>query len=225
MLKYGEELIETFGKIATGYDRGLVYLEIKQAIVCDFINKIQKIKEETTSPKSKVSVKHLVNKANYLIIAMIQLRNGCRISEACAAYRYYNNKNDIHIPVTVKIAKSEKLIKVKGKKEKVKTKARYRNILFPYKWVNAEDLTFIMDHKYTAALQECKKLTNRTLDYLLAYHKCNTHSLRYAFINYLIFEKKKPLNVVAKIVGHADLNQLNRYTQQKNVDEVLNEDI
>ena len=48
----------------------------------------------------------------------------------------------------------------------------------------------------------------RVLDYLLRYFECNTHSLRYACINYLIYEKNLPLNTVAKLVGHVGLNQL-----------------
>lgn len=38
--------------------------------------------------------------------------------------------------------------------------------------------------------------------------ECNTHSLRYAFINHMINEHKMPLNTIAKIIGHANTNQL-----------------
>lgn len=154
---------------------------------------------------------------------MIQLRCGSRISEACSAFVLFCKKG-FDCKVTVKIAKSEttKYKTVGKKKQLITTKARFRNMIFP-EWVDASELRADLCERLKDIPFD--KLKKRVLDYLLRYFNCNTHSLRYACINYLIYEKNLPLNTVAKLVGHVGLNQLTTYTQQKNVDKVFDIDM
>jgi len=68
-------------------------------------------------------------------------------------------------------------------------------------------------------------LKRRTCDYLLRGFDCNTHSLRYACINYLLYDQKKEMAIVAKFVGHTGIAQLVRYTQLKESDKIFDLDI
>ncbi|MFP3287548.1 MAG: tyrosine-type recombinase/integrase [Acidilobus sp.] len=48
----------------------------------------------------------------------------------------------------------------------------------------------------------------------------STHSLRYAFISYLLRKGVSP-SIVAKIVGHSSLDHILHYTEVKLAEEVL----
>lgn len=208
--------------IATGFDRGIDYEPMKNRLIQyleQYYDDYVKIKDNNKCYASKL--KNLSNKMVYNIIAMIQLRNGSRISEACNAFSVFTRKG-INSLVTVKIAKSES-IKYRGG-EKIITKPRYRKMLYPEEWIsnNKKILPILIKAMEIIPLNRLKK---RVLDYLLIYHQCNTHSLRYACINYLIYEKARPLNDVAKFVGHIDLSMLTKYTQQKNCDKIFELDM
>lgn len=207
-------------KINSGFDRNIDYTPTKDKLIANFIELNDKL---TNLDKSD---KHYVRKMNvilanmiYTIIAMIQLRNGSRISEACAAFILFCKKG-IKNDVVVKIAKSEATKYKKGKE--IKTKARFRKITFP-KWIEINNLLKDLNNKLDTIPKD--KLRKRVLDYMLRKFECNTHSLRYACINYLIYDKKTELNTVAKLVGHVNLNMLTVYTQQKNVDKILDLDM
>ena len=103
------------------------------------------------------------------------------------------------------------------------TKARYRKIIFPLNWI--DPTPHIADLKKKFETIRPDRVKKRVLDYMLRKFKCNTHSLRYACINYLIYTQKTELNTVAKFVGHVNMEQLTRYTQQKNVDKLLDVDM
>ena len=60
---------------------------------------------------------------------------------------------------------------------------------------------------------------------MLLHFNSNTHSLRYAYINYMLYTKKIEMNIVSKIIGHVNCSQLTTYTQQKNSDKTLQMDI
>ena len=59
---------------------------------------------------------------------------------------------------------------------------------------------------------------------LKVYSKCtygfNTHSLRYAFITYLLRQGVSP-SIIAKITKHSRLDYILTYTQEKTAEEVL----
>lgn len=214
---YGEEIeVMNNAKIKKGFDKGIDYEDIKDRLITEFKSLSRKLNDNKIKSSKK---KILINKLNYLIIACIQLRNGSRISEACMAFRMFMTNKHFDKEVTVKIAKSDS-VRVTKEKEKIKKEARYRNIIFP-DWINHKKTS---ESEETKELLKCKRLKKRTLDYLTKYFECNTHSLRYAYINYMLHVKKIEPNIVAKIVGHINTNMLVTYTQTKHVNEVLNID-
>jgi len=211
-------------KLETGFDRGLDYSDIKKKLGKDFkkkYNQLDQLEEGCTGYESKKKI--LVNQLTYLLLALIQLRNGSRIVEAVWCFRQFIKDRDFKKTILVKIAKSESMKYDRRTKEKYMSKIRYRKMVFPISWINLDKDTYDNIEKYSDLITDFR-LKKRVLDYLLIYHDCNTHSLRYCFINYMINEKKVPLNDVAKTVGHVDLSMLTRYTQAKNIDVVLSLD-
>jgi len=166
-----------------------------------------------------------MHKLIYLLIAMIQLRAGSRIIEAVKAWRQFIKKPELieqDKKVIVKIAKSESVKYKKDSGEEYTTQPRFRKIKFPKEWIKLE---FATDLKFYSDGIDNIHMKKRVLDYLRSYFNCNTHSLRYAFINYMIYEQKRPINDVAKHVGHANIAQLVTYTQQKNSDQIFDLDV
>ncbi len=212
-----EELYEP--TIATGFDRGVDYDPMKNKLIacckryCDEVTNLEK-----NTPHFKYKIQTVKSKVLYCCIAMIQLRNGSRISEACSAMKIFCRDDDFNKRVVVKIAKSESIKYKNG--EQYTTKPRYRKMIFPVDWVeNFDRVKGIIDEIFNEI--PFSRLKKRVLDYLLINHGCNTHSLRYACINYLIYDKERPLNDVAKFVGHVDLSMLTKYTQQKNCEKIF----
>jgi len=210
------------GKISKGFDRDIDYEPMKNKLIEEY-NKIYDITEtmDTNEPSYISKRRNCIHKMMYLTIAMIQLRNASRIIEACKAFKLMLKSEDISKPVLVKIAKSESIKTNKHKKE-IKTKARFRKMKFPVDWITLK-LKDAMIFYSSAIL--CVRFKQRVLDYLLKYFNCNTHSLRYACINYLISVKKLPLTEVASYCGHSNIQQLIRYTQNKNVDKIFELDL
>ncbi len=199
--------------IAKGFDRDLDFEDIKTKLLNTFDIIIHK-----RNPK------HIdFNQLVYITISLIQLRNGSRISEAINAFKLFmtDQSND---KVIVKIAKSESL-KYNKTGEKIHTKPRFRKIMFPNKWITFDIM--LNFYKVDPNLLDIDNdvLRKRILKYLLDHFKCNTHSLRYAFINYMLYIEKRPMTDVAKFVGHVNVSQLVRYTQLKNSDQIFDLDI
>jgi integrase len=214
-------------KIANGFDRSVDFKEKKielistYEITCGRLNRLPLDDRYYESKKRKI-----INRLLYLIIAMTQLINGSRISEACSAVRKFLEEGNLNSRMTVKIAKSESVKYKKDTKEQYITKVRYRHMIYPLKWV----LTSLIDNgitelkNYLSQIEE-DALKKRVLDYLLKHHHCNTHSLRYAFINYMLYTEKKEPAIVAKHVGHSNLDQIVRYTQKKESDKLFDMDL
>jgi hypothetical protein len=208
-------------KIAKGFDRDIDYLTIKDKLIacynsqCIGIDNLDKEHHRYNLKKN-----NMIRKLMYILISLIQLRSGSRIIEAIKGLKLFLKQDDLTIDVIVKLAKSETK-KYNGNKSFF-TKARYRNMKFPIKWIEL---------KYRNEIKECSKsiqnlkIRKGVLDYLLRNHKCNTHSLRYAYINYMLYTKKVEIGLVCKIVGHTNPNQIVRYTQNKNAKSVFDQDI
>lgn len=205
--------------IATGFDRGIDYEPMKNKLInCCKKYYDELVSLEKNTPHFKYKIGTVKSKILYCCIAMIQLRNGSRISEACGAMKYFCKEDNFNKRVIVKIAKSES-IKYKDGKQYT-TKPRYRKMIFPINWIdNFDSIKDIIEEIFSTI--PYSRLKKRVLDYLLINHQCNTHSLRYACINYLIYDKERPLNDVAKFVGHVDLSMLTKYTQQKNCEKIF----
>lgn len=199
-------------KMVTGFDRGVDYVTMRDKLKDAY----KKLHDDYNSG--------LVRKVIYTLIAMIQLRNGSRISEAVEAFKgFMNNPDHLDTKVMVKIAKSKTRKIKKDTGEAFMTKTRYRKMAFPVEWVIIP----------IVGLEEIKEFLNtdkgnlkkRVLDHLLKNYNCNTHSLRYACINYLLYTQNKQTTVVAKFVGHSNVNQLVRYTQNQEADKLFDIDI
>lgn len=212
--------------VSHGFDRGIDFNTIKNKLIREheiLKNHFSDLdKEDNFFERRK---RMIIHKLIYCIVGLIQLRNGSRISEAVNAFKQFISKEDFEYfnnKVIVKIAKSESIKYKKDTKEKYTTKARYRKMMFPSNWIEIDD---IIDLNYYSNLIPNKKLKKRVLDYLLKYFNCNTHSLRYAFINHMLFDLGKEMAVVAKFVGHTNVQQLVTYTQQKQTDKMFDMDI
>jgi len=212
------------GKIAKGFDRDVDYEPMKEKLIKEYNNMYEYVDKLSKDDKSYISKRRIgIHKMMYLVITMLQLRNASRIIEACKSFKLFLKSEDLTKTVTIKIAKSES-IKTDKKGKKIKTTARFRKMKFPTNWIG-EEIKFRDDMKFYCETILCKSFKQRVLDYLLRYFQCNTHSLRYPCINYLISVRKLPLNEVASYCGHANIQQLIRYTQKKNVDKIFDTDI
>ncbi|MEM4068084.1 MAG: hypothetical protein QXV17_14625 [Candidatus Micrarchaeaceae archaeon] len=135
----------------------------------------------------------------YSAILLIQLRNGSRISEAVEGFKQYllTRKNEIYVRV------------------RKKKREDYRLMIIPEELLSVDlsicgDLLNIDD----------RKLRDRVRKYISNKYKINTHSLRYAFITYLL-KNNINVSIIAKITHHSNLNYILHYTQQKWSEEVL----
>lgn len=192
------------------FDRGIDFDKIKLKLVSK-IGKLYKL-------YNKAEKHMLMNQLVYCIIALIQLRNGSRISEAVKAFKYFM-ENGIKTEADIKISKSDavKTVTRDGVKTKIKLQARFRDMFYPQSWIDDKIFKCVQKSEIAEALSGSIRLKKRVLDYLLKYFECNTHSLRYAFINHMLYTKKLEMTLVATMVGHANCNQLVTYTQKKNV--------
>jgi integrase len=146
------------------------------------------------------SAKNTKTRLCYFIIALIQLRNGSRISEAIRAFKEWvrTNRTELHVRVSKKKKPEERLMIIPSEI------TQYRLLCV--------DLLDIDD----------KVLRNRVRAVLHYYFKWNTHSLRYAFITYLLRNNVNPA-IVSKLVKHSRLDTLLKYVQEKEAERVLRE--
>jgi integrase len=206
--------------ISRGFDRDVDYEDMKNKLISDMSTTFNNYNQ--LEPKYRGKKRICINRLIYIIIAMIQLRNGCRISEAVEAFRTFV-ESGINDKAIVKIAKSESIKYDKKTQEKYITKPRYREIMYPVNWIENKEIIELL--KKNMVTINHKFLRKKVLDFMLTNYKCNTHSLRYAFINFMLNDKKCDMATVAKFVGHSDLNQLVRYTQLKKTRQLFNLDI
>jgi len=136
----------------------------------------------------------------YLVIALIQLRNGSRISEAIRSFKEWvrSSKTEIYVRVSKKKRVEDRLMIIPSEVE------QYR--------LTCVELLDISD----------KAIRERVRATLYYYFKTNTHSLRYAFITYLLRSGVNPA-LVSKLIRHSRLDTLMHYIQVKESDRVLRE--
>jgi integrase len=135
----------------------------------------------------------------YAAITLIALRNGSRIGEAIEAFKEYLNTTKVKIYVRVE----------KHKKED------YRLMVIPKELVE-EDISL------------CRDLLNKSKEHIRAnvnkyLHRrlgINAHSLRYAFITYMLKKGISP-SIIAAITGHRNLNMILKYTEKKEAEGLL----
>jgi len=130
---------------------------------------------------------------NILVLALV---NGLRISEAIDCYYLWLESNGAQDSFNVKLAKS---------------RGRFRLCLVPS----------IFDKVDLAATKNLPRPRKQALNnFSRRNFGFNTHSLRYAFINYLL-SRGVDVPLVSKIVGHKNLDTILSYIQSKRAHETL----
>jgi len=120
----------------------------------------------------------------YTSILLIQLANGARISEAVeATYKFLED------------GFREQEVRVRRK-----NRDEYRLIIIPRE-VKRSYLGALIDWEFRRVLQNIRVFTG-------AHYGFNTHSLRYAFINYAGTEKGLPPQLIARITRLSRLDML-----------------
>lgn len=134
----------------------------------------------------------------YLIIALIQLRNGSRVSEAIRGFKEWikTNKTEIYVRVSKKKREETRLMIIPSEI------THYR--LYCVDLVDVEDIVL-------------RERVRATLRY---YFKWNTHSLRYSFITHLLKIGVNPA-IVSKAIRHSRLDTLLSYVQVKESERIL----
>jgi len=134
----------------------------------------------------------------YDSILLTQLRNGCRVSEAVKAFLEF-----------IKTSKIEVYVDVSKKKQK-----EQRLVIIP------NEVIHLRDYCKELLGADFKKLVDRVKHYCRYTYEFNTHSLRYAFITYLL-RNGVNVSIIAKITRHTRLDYILVYTQEKIADRVL----
>lgn len=163
-----------------GWDKGLDY----ESVYARLVRKINSVRSDSARC--------------YLIVALIQLRNGARVSEAIRAFKEWlrSGKSELYVRVSKKRRGEQRLIVIPEEVE------QYR--------LRCVDLVDVDD----------KILRERVRYSLYYYFKINTHSLRYAFITYLLRNGVNPA-LVSKMIRHSRLDTLMHYVQVKESDSIL----
>lgn len=208
-----EEIIDDEKMRSKGsFDKQIDYSEIKKKLIDEYnkiMDNINKIDENTKESKSKI----LHNRLIYCLVCMIQLKNGSRCIEACKAIKIFFKKGNFNNIIEVKIAKSESTKVNRKTGKKFVTNIRMREMNFPHGWIFFKLTQKLKDYLSNIRISDLKQ---RVLNFMIREFNGNTHSLRYAFINYMLYEKKIDMGIVAKYVGHSNLSQLITYTSKKN---------
>jgi integrase len=136
------------------------------------------------------------------VVLLVQLRNGSRIGEAIEAVKGFCESKAISVRVRIEKHKEgdtrlmvlpEELRGKEGREYLAQACLRLSRVKAP---------------KYTIAVY-CRK----TFGF-------NTHSLRYAYITYLLSKGVNP-SIVAKITGHRNLSYILHYTELKTAEDIL----
>jgi integrase len=135
----------------------------------------------------------------YDAILLLQLRNGLRVSEAVRVFKEFLVKRTLEVEVRV------------SKKRRPETRlAVVPRELLDAKLGGCRDLLTIDEEKL---IMRVKKYSRRRYGF-------NTHSLRYAFITFLLRQGVSP-SIIAKITKHSRLDYVLTYTQERVAEEVL----
>ena len=140
----------------------------------------------------------------YLSALYVQLRNGCRVSEAARALLLFARTGGrrLRVPVCKRRDRAERLVLIPPQIE-------YKRVA----WLSEE-------FKRKPLEKAARQLAARVKVFSLTHLGLNTHSLRYAFITYLASQGVAP-QLIAKITGHARLDYILHYTQRLKAEELL----
>jgi integrase len=136
------------------------------------------------------------------VVLLVQLRNGSRIGEAIEAVRQFCETKATAVRVRIEKHKE----------------GDTRLMVLP------EELRGKDGREYLAQaclrLAKVKNPKSAIKVYCKATYGFNTHSLRYAYITYLLSKGVNP-SLVAKITGHRNLSYILHYTEMKTAEDIL----
>jgi integrase len=138
----------------------------------------------------------------YDVVLLIQLRNGSRIGEAVAATKAFCESKDYTVRVTVE--------KHKG--------TDTRLMVLPEELRGKEGRGYLA--QACLRLTKTKKPRDAVREYCRRVYGYNTHSLRYAFITYMLSRGVSP-SFIAKMTGHKNLSYILHYTEVKTAEDLL----
>jgi integrase len=176
-------------KVKGTWDRNLDYEKAKTVL----INHLKIARSQLRTTKGGNGKRNLKKaRLTIILILLIQLRNGARLSEAYdALYEFARTKaREVYVRLR------------KQKKEKMRLMIRPEVI-------TDEDL----DNVVKIHINSVYRFAVRVLG-------TNTHSFRYAAVTYWS-RRGLPANVIARITGHSNLNHLITYTQIRTGEETL----
>ena len=144
----------------------------------------------------------LTTRSPYDVVLLVQLRNGSRVGEAVEAVRQF-------------CASGQDLVLVRIEKHK---DSDLRLMVLPEELRSGEGRQLLSEA--CARLSALKNPKAAVKVYCRRAYGFNTHSLRYAFVSYLLKRGVSP-SIVAKITGHRSLDHILHYTEVKLAEEVL----
>jgi len=137
------------------------------------------------------------------VVLLIQLRNGSRVGEAVEALRKF-----------CETGKTQVLVKI----EKHRDPKDQRLMVLPEELRKGSGKVLL--EQACAWLANTEKPKDAVKSYCRRNYGFNTHSLRYAFITYLLKRGVNP-SLVAKITGHTTLESILHYTERKTAEDLL----
>jgi len=136
------------------------------------------------------------------VVLLIQLRNGARIGEAIEATKAFCGTKDYTVRVRVE--------KHKGNDTRL--------MVLPEELRGKEGKEYLA--QACIKLSKVKDAVNAVKHYCRRTYGFNTHSLRYAYITYMLSKGVNP-SLVAKITGHRSLSYILHYTELKTAEDLL----
>jgi len=136
------------------------------------------------------------------VVLLVQLRNGSRIGEAIEAVRQFCETKATAVRVRIEKHKE----------------GDTRLMVLPEELRGKEGKEYLA--QACLRLAKVKNPKSAVKVYCKATYGFNTHSLRYAYITYLLSKGVNP-SFIAKITGHRNLSYILHYTELKTAEDIL----
>jgi integrase len=136
------------------------------------------------------------------VVLLVQLRNGSRVGEAIEAVRQFCETKATAVRVRIEKHKE----------------GDTRLMVLPEELRGKEGKEYLA--QACLRLAKVKNPKSAVKVYCKATYGFNTHSLRYAYITYLLSKGVNP-SLVAKITGHRNLSYILHYTEMKTAEDIL----
>lgn len=182
------------------WDKGMSYDEI--------VKRVSQVGKDIKFNRCPENIgRRKIARAIHYFLAMIQLRNGCRISEASRSFIAWLDNGDRKLKV------------------KLSKKRRYeeRMIIIPFTRVAPCWRTLFKGYLASFKIDDEEALAkelSRKSKIFWSKEGVNTHNIRYAFVTYLS-KKGYPPQVIAKVIGLSKYDIIVTYTQKHYANELL----